>query len=509
MQKLFSKISTECRIGFISAFIWGIIAHGMALFNKFSFNDDIQLFYIGSTYQSGRWMLGIINDFHLKLFGWATYSMPLLNGLFSIMFIAIVVVIFIDLYNIKNKILCVAISGLLVVFPVITSLFGYMFTAPSYMFGLAIGVGGVWILCSYKRWYTYVIGILLCACCVGVYQAYIPVLISAIVIYMIKINVESDKEKIADYFKEALYYIFACIGFLLTYIGINNFFLISYNQELLGYRGLNTLGATSLSGYVHRVILAYKEFFLPTLNNRIDMYPMGVLRFYKLLLLAIIFFSVILLVRLIRKDILKSIYVFVLMICIPLATNFIYVMCDIAEIHTLMVYGKVMLFVYVLWLANKCLEDKILCVQSVSKITILVILIVNIMYCRFDNACYLKAEFVQQQTISYYTMLSTQIKNCEGYRDELPVVFINWPGINDSSIKTADAFRDIKIIPYGDTSELIGNYAWQRFMEYWCGYCPTVLDAAPYQENEEVLAMPSYPDDGSIKIIDGVIVIKF
>ena len=27
-------------------------------------------------------------------------------------------------------------------------------------------------------------------------------------------------------------------------------------------------------------------------------------------------------------------------------------------------------------------------------------------------------------------------------------------------------------------------------------------------ENEEVQAMPSYPDDGSVKIVDGVIVVK-
>lgn len=46
-------------------------------------------------------------------------------------------------------------------------------------------------------------------------------------------------------------------------------------------------------------------------------------------------------------------------------------------------------------------------------------------------------------------------------------------------------------------------------MKLWCGFEPQTLDASDYMQMEEVLRMPSYPDTGSIKMMDDVMVVKF
>ena len=58
-----------------------------------------------------------------------------------------------------------------------------------------------------------------------------------------------------------------------------------------------------------------------------------------------------------------------------------------------------------------------------------------------------------------------------------------------------------------------GNYMakvnWRNYMRYWCGYTAHEVDSNLFIDRPEVQTMPSYPAEGSIKVIDDVIVVKF
>lgn len=123
----------KLKIILISTFIWGIFSHGMVLFNKYNIHDDVSaLFEIGTTYTSGRWMLEILRKITWELFGQGAYSLPVFNGMVSIFFIALASYFITVLLKIQKPSICISISGILVSFPTITGLFGYMFTAPYY-----------------------------------------------------------------------------------------------------------------------------------------------------------------------------------------------------------------------------------------------------------------------------------------------------------------------------------------------------------------------------------------
>ena len=86
-----------------SATFWGLLAHGMVLFNKYSFHDDARYFNeVGATYESGRWMLGILGSLSANLLGSKNYSLPVVNGTITILCIAAIVYLLAD--SLKNPV---------------------------------------------------------------------------------------------------------------------------------------------------------------------------------------------------------------------------------------------------------------------------------------------------------------------------------------------------------------------------------------------------------------------
>lgn len=398
---------------FISTGLWGILAHGMALFNKYSFHDDAGLFSVGATYSSGRWMLGILDEGIRKLTGSPHYSMPLFNGIVAICFIALSCVLVSEILDIKNRLLRIMLTGGMTVFPMVAGVFGYVYTAPYYFFGTFMGVSGVWLFSRSARWYCYLAGIVLMACSTGVYQANIPVCVSLLLIYMIKRTSESTRNGWKKLLKCYVSCISGCIGFLITYLAINNLCLSLKGIQLTGYKGINGFGRTSWRGYLQRIRLAYVEFVKPTDGVR-NMYPFSLDKLYSFMIAAAFILGLYLIYRKLKESWLLGSLFFVLVIFLPLSFNFIYVMCDALEIHSLMMYGEVFFFVYFVWVFDCVKSQKVPFGNVTAKVAAAVLFVMCLGCCRFDNAYYLKAEFLQEQTISYYTTLITRIKSTGG-----------------------------------------------------------------------------------------------
>ena len=135
-----------------SATFWGLLAHGMVLFNKYSFHDDVRYFNeVGATYESGRWMLGILGSLSANLLGSKNYSLPVVNGTITILCIAAIVYLLVDSLKIQSKPLVILLCGSMVTFPSVTGTFSYMFTAPYYYAASLLGVVGAWIFHQKKE----------------------------------------------------------------------------------------------------------------------------------------------------------------------------------------------------------------------------------------------------------------------------------------------------------------------------------------------------------------------
>ena len=139
---------------FFGALVIGILAHGMGLFNKYSWHDDIfALFQTGATVTSGRWMLHVLTQAEILLFGDLHASLPLFNGLCSILCIGISAGLMVSLLRIRSESLSVLLGGIMAAFPVVTALFGFMFTVHYYMAGFLMMTAGTVLILRGNIWW--------------------------------------------------------------------------------------------------------------------------------------------------------------------------------------------------------------------------------------------------------------------------------------------------------------------------------------------------------------------
>lgn len=490
----------------ISSGIWSLLAHGMALFNKYMYHDEAYYFGgVGATYESGRWMLGVLGDLTTALLGTKHYSLPVVNGVLTLLCIALISYILLNGFGVKSKSLTVLVCGMMTTFPAVTGIFGYMFTAPYYYFGALMGVVGAWIFHEKKNLWSAFTCALLMACSVGVYQANVPICICALLVFLIVDVYHSDADW-KQFWKMALSNIAICVGFMAEYFLINRFFLWKLKIQLLNYKGINNFGRTSIMGYFVRVLRAYVEFLYPhTAQNIVPYHEKQV---YMLLVAITAAIAWIVLRRLYKQNKAKTIQLMFLFAAYPLAAFFIYVMVAAPEIHGLMTFSEVLPFILLAWLVETFLEKSRL-EQVLKKVVLVLVSILVGINIRYSNTCYLKAELLQSQAISYYTTLISAIQGTDGYTGDTPVVYIGeYRKLHESRMDLYSKFDAIDLLPYGGSS-VINGYEWKQMMALWCGFSPELGEASVYEDNAEVAAMPCYPDKGSIKYIDGQIVVKF
>ena len=511
MEEKKPRINKDTLFIFQCAIGWGVIAHGMALFNKYCFHDDSEAFNgIGVTYNSGRWMLGLMGEWFTKLVGSRHYSLPIVNGMITIFCLAVILFLIFDMLELHDRAMICFVSGIVVSFPTIAAVMGYMFTAPYYYFGLLLGIAGLYLHHRYHNVFSFAGAMLLIACAMGTYQANLPFIVCVVLLLLIHKIYTSDGRWLvffAESFKSLLLLAASCFSYFL----LNNMFLKLKNTTLWGYMGISTFGMTDPSGYLSRIVFAIKEFLNPVENTRRNMYPFNAKYLHIALIVMFTVLTLILFIQIFKTNRKKSFQILLLISVFPLAAYLILVMVDTAEtnVHGLMTFGYVCTFLLAGWIYEnfKAAKGILLLLKKTALVMVALMVFMNI---RFDNMCYIKANMLQSHAISYYTTLITKIKSVDGYKNELPIVYINDTNKRDIPFAgTTKHFDVITLVPY-HMFMLINDYSWESDMKYWCGfYRPEIISPEPYEQMEVVRNMPNYPDDGSIQIVDGVIIVKF
>lgn len=505
---LLRRIKPQVWTAFFSVLVFGLVSQGTGLFNKLSHHDDIAcLFDPGTGVSSGRWMLQVFGWLEGLFYGNVNTSLPLFNGLIAILCIGIAAGLLVDLLRIRNPVYCALLGCIMVSFPFVTALFAYMFTAHSYMIGMLLMVCCAVLICKKGPWWSKIPAVFFGAASVGIYQSFIPVLLSTLVIYDLMVLTEDKELQVRDFVKTAAVQVICVLGVMVVYFAVNQFFLRKYQVELSAYSGIKDMGQMPFSVYLERIGLAYREFLNPSRNVFQDMYPGTLHTVYRLMLAADAVLAVRLIITAWKTNKGKALLLILLFGIFPLGCHFIYVMAE--EIHGLMVYGQVMQVVLLVWMLDQLEYTPSRVKQGVSLLASLVLAVTGIMYARFDNQCYLKDTFHQQQAMSYFTTLITQIKSLEGYRPDLQLYFINGFHTMDPTIYNIDELDFIRLIPYWHNSAEYMHATRKDFVNRWLGFQTNWYDNPDIEKLPEVQAMPFYPQDGSVRIVNDVVVVKF
>ena len=489
------------------AFVAGMLAHGMALLNKLSWHDDIaSLFDVGSTVPSGRWMLEVLGNLEEAFYQDGHYSLPLFNGLLGLLCIAAAACLLADLFRLRPA-GGAALGCLMAVFPSVTSLFAYVFTMHFYLLAMLCTVLAAYLLCRFPRWGGWVAAVLLAGCALGVYQAYFPMLPTLLLLYDMHLLADPDVP-FAGFWKRLAVQAACLICTLVFYLAVNRVFLAACRVEMTDYMGLNQVEAFQPVKYLSRLVDAYHEFFLPSRGEIWQMYPGRMYTCYQLMLLGDLVMGLLLFLRLWKQHRGRALMLALLMGLFPLGYNLIFVMSE--EMHGLMTYTQVLQVLLFLWLLERT-ELRPLPLRRVGAWAAALLLgISGLGWTRYANACYLKAALQQQEAISWFTTLVTRIKSSAGYDPARPVLFVNAQWVFDDTFPTLPQLEAIRLMPYQySAADFPNDYAWDAFMERWCGFRPIYYEGTDLSQLPEVQALPHYPDAGSIQVIQDVLVVRF
>ncbi len=481
----------------------GILCHGFMLFNKIPNHDDVAaIFTKGTTYPLGRWFL----NFTSVIAG--GFSIPLFIGLFSLTMIIGSAFLVCKVLDIEDTGRIFAVGAVMVCFPAVAGTFAFMFTADSYFLALFLACAGVWftvkltIKMKKRGGVNYVLAVILLALTLGLYQAYFSVAVTLSVAYGMLLFLRESLER---FIKQFLTIILVLVLGMLLYLVINHFVLIAAKSSFQG-----TSMKEVIDTIPHAIRMSYQNLFSLFYKDLAGLSYGKIMQLSWVLSVAAISWIWVWISVKKRKQML---FAAGLLLCIPVSINFMRFFMNNREMDALIMYAYVLVFVmaiaflgaYETWSGHECFY----CFKLKLLRTMYVLVIASIVwqYTIQINRFYVGMDLIKSEAVSYYTTMITQIKSVEGYQSDLPVCLIGTRS-QDQSLTTFDPFTaDVR----GRLSlySFAGMYSRQRFMSMYCGYAPVwhqnidEVNGLP-----QVQEMPCYPDDGSIRILNDMIVIK-
>lgn len=256
------RITRESFFAFVVCMCVGLFTHAYMLLNKIPFYDDIaHLYDVASTVSCGRWFLGILGKCVDIVFG-RNISIPFINGVLSLIFISISACVFVRCFRIKNLYNIGFIACLFSAFPVVTSIFGYMFTAPYYFLALCLSILSIYVV---DKKYGVFWSVAFLALSLGIYQSFFCVaIIMSILMVMLQAKKECTEKELVIY---TIRYLISLVGAIVIYFIMHKLSVMVTGIQMLNYQGVENMGELSLQSLISGTLLAYKQFLLMFMDD--------------------------------------------------------------------------------------------------------------------------------------------------------------------------------------------------------------------------------------------------
>ena len=490
-----------------SGLIAGLITHLFALVNVLHNQDDIAQLPggYGTGITSGRWLLSLLGDLAKVLD--MDVNLPLVNGMLFLILVAVSAGLAAEALRIRHKSFNIAIGALFAVFPTASSTLAFRYTAVYYALGLLMAVAAAWYLD--KKPLGFVVSALMIACSLGIYQAYVPMTISIYVLQLMGQSMQSDAK-----LKDLIRHGFRCCGNLITGLGFYWLFLQLclklYGTQLSDYQGINQMGSISLGQLPQLIKEAVYTFCFMPIRSYCNLADLPLIKL-SYCLLAVATVILILWFFVAGKKWINGLFTLAMAALMPLAINFIVVMCPESYIYTLMVYSFVLVPCIPLVLWERLEEQQLLnaSIKRWSKCIIGWVLAILIgCYGYQTNVGYTTLFFTNRQVENYLSTMIVQIRMTEGFQADQEWVFLG--EFNDPLLGTHWRY-EINVGGADDTSWMLNRYSWHEWIHHYYGYRiplaskETAIQVATLPQVE---SMPTWPNYGSIQVIDNRVVIK-
>ncbi len=501
VRDLWHRTPAHIRTTFFSAAAVGLATHLYAFTNKFANHDDLyQLFRGGYGVFSGRWLLPTV----LRMDG--SFSIPWLIGLLGILFLSLGACLVVSLLRIRRPLGCLLAGALLVSFPSVTATLGYLFTSDAYFFGLLLAELGAWAALR-RGWWGSALGAALICLSLGVYQSYLPVAAALMVGALLLETLDGGEVR------ALLWKALRCAGTLA--LGLALYLLVvrltTLETGLTDYEGISEMGKLPLARLpemIHAAYRAYISFFLE------DVYHYQ-FRFLKYLLLLTGAGSAVGFVWLLwqrRPGPGRTILALALAALYPLAGGLIYVMVPNGAVHTHMLYGLVFALLAPISLTEQITERPRLAGSALRALALLSLAFAVYGYAVTANSFYLKLDMSLRECTAWSNRLIARIESCPGYEPGMDVVLVGSEQ-REAALYPSPEMDVSQMMGMDDLADLRTAPSYDLFLRHYLAFAAPVHTghtelAQSYAGQKTVQQMPLYPREGSVKVLDGALVVK-
>ena len=479
----------ENRLPFLSAVLAGLVAHGYAFGNKLLNHDEIEsLFGKGATVTSGRWGLELVK----MLF--PDWSMPWIYGLVSLALIALAACLMLKTLDIHTRPMRILLPAIVATFPSLTGNFCFMFTSSAYAWSFFLTCLAVYLFREgdFRRG---VFSSLLMVLALGIYQAYISVAACLFLLLMLRDALDGEKTvpEIIRFGVKALammllsvaiYYLVTQLVFRITGAQFNDY--VTENVKI----------AVS---FPRRVRMAYDAFLYIFTFRNFYLITSEASR-YLHIVLGVLTIGAIAFITLRGRKPLHTALAGCLLILLPLAVCCMFLIMSQESIHTLVMYSFVSVYL-LMGLAAERLER--VPAASFLAVPLTVIVLAN---AYFANMCYLKLNLQYENARAFYTVLAARVESVPGFDGECRLCLVGKQGNLLHSFPELDTELFM-----GVNRDLVNIYSRENLIRYYLGLDIPFADeteTGKLENDPRVAAMAEYPYDGSIRLIDDLLVVK-
>lgn len=493
---------------FIFTFITGILTHIPAFVSDIPNHDGLASMYSSQNMiTSGRWFLSIacgISSF---------YSLPWIIGLLSVLYIALTAVLMVKILDIKSPIIAYIVGGLMATFPALASNFAYLFTMDGYMLGMLLSVLSVYLVD--KGRFGFIIGGISLAFSMGIYQAYLPIAM-LLSLYMVLLIFAGEKKLSDKFISSARYLEMGVLGVVLYYILLKVLLLIE-GRALSNYQGASDMGSLSLGTLLASIKQCYIDFVTFTVKGKVFITnPVATAAIIAVTLMFVACLALNIRTLKLYKKPGFYILTIITVIAVPVFANIILIIMPSVNYHMLMRYQWVLfLIVMVAYIgrflnANTEKSSTGTWYNLLLWVTVVSGLITVFNYALIDNIAYSNMQKKYEKTYAYCLRLADRIEQTEGYYQGIPIYMIGVVG-NDN-FPVTDITSEVTDHIIGASGDYL-LYTGENYEYFYSNYMGITFNflrpwEANYYYEDWYVDMPSFPENGSVKVVDGILFVK-
>ena len=497
-----NNIEKSVKWAFFACLISGLLFHLFAFTNMIPNSDGISR--LNDPQQMtvvGRWFLHYATWFN------AYTQMPMLIGVLSLLFLSTAAALTVCMLRVQNIPAAVLIGVQMTAIPAMAYTYLYMFTASAYCFSILLATVAVYA-CEKTR-FGWLWGSLILALAVGIYQTYITVAISLCLLLVLRFALEHLDDPKSILLTGLKKIGFLALGMVVYYLVLQIFLRVK-NLELLSYLNMNdTLLNYPLRSLPSILKLTYvqvfRQFYAPHGYVNIAI----IVSDFVLLICALVCI-VISVVRAEKRRVWSIVMLVGVLLLLPLGINFTQVMNPSSAPTPIMQYS----FVYPVILVLTLLPELSLSskhIRTVCKVAgLAAVLLLSLKYAQVDNLCYTASLQAHRATESFATRLVARIEQAEGYEAGMEVAIIGgYP--EEYYTSPIASFETVK--HYSCLPETVTPLNKQIYY-YFNNWLNVPINEPPEDTliavsgSAEFAAMPLYPSDGSVQVVNGMVIVK-